>query len=99
MLNKFVEPTQRLVDYDTYMDRLERTNNAAARTTNTEADDRVDKYCETCENSFVLFYSDLREQAVPYGLLDRGNAHDMWEVIMNNVEIEVMECTSDADVP
>lgn len=92
MLNKFVEPKPRdLVDYDVYMERQKR------KTFRVPAEEDVTE--QYCENSFVLFYSDLREQARLFGLLEHGSAHDLWAIIMKNVEIEVEEDTSDAEGP
>lgn len=91
MLNKFVQPTPCVrVDYDVYMNRQKQPTLKP-----TDPDDLVDR---CCENRFVMFYSDLRDQAKLYGLLEHGSAHDLWEVIMNNVEIEVEDDLSDADV-
>lgn len=93
MLNKFVAPKPRdLVDYDVYMERQKRKHFRFPAETESEFD-------TSCENSFALFFSDLKEQALPYGLLKYGSAHDLWDIIMNNVEIEVVEDTSDAEGP
>ena len=93
MLKKFVAPKPRdLVGYEVYMER-QKSNDCRLPA---ESDVELD-WC--CENSFVLFHSDLREQALPHGLLHSGSAHELWEIIMNNVEIDVHEDTSDAEGP